>query len=506
MTSAPLVVYGANDPIWGFVAQLRAARFSGEAIVGVGPRVRVFARQGTIYLAEREGDAPLPSRLVAAGALTPEQLAKGVMLVDGSMSLAKLFVREPAVDRHAVELVVTQANDAVLSAVADDPVVTAELHPDHHHASGIHEWWPDSISNDSNDSNDSASQASTRVADGLASFTAPTVAPAEPIGLEQPPELMHLPDSTPLVEPLTVAPARPIEPIRIEPIRIACAHADEQLAASFAPPMHAEATLLAPPPLPPLVGLDEMSAFEDQFQLHLAPEPPIEPAAVEPAAVEPAPVATTLPTLAAGPVKHTPAPTTSTAAPSATSTTTSLPTTSLPTTALPTLGAVASWQPAERPANHLEPLADFDRRELPKLATTTKSMATISAEQAAAAAEQAAAAAEQASATTIRPDDALSSLPRFADIAGIAPSTAAVADPPPLEPNTARRRPAPIESLFETETLWTPPPADLTAAEIWHLVDEIVVEPAATPNPNDAVHGRSGRFHFGRRAGKVAKD
>ena len=77
MNRSQLQEYGGDEPIWGFVAQLGAERFTGQADVGDAPRVHLYAAEGRVYFAERDGDAPVESRLVASGALTDEQLQCG---------------------------------------------------------------------------------------------------------------------------------------------------------------------------------------------------------------------------------------------------------------------------------------------------------------------------------------------------------------------------------------------------------------------------------------------
>jgi hypothetical protein len=132
--------YCGDDPIWGFVAQLGAERFTGEAQVGTSQKVRIYADEGEVYFAEREGDAPLQSRLVTSGALTPAQLARGGIFLDGSVSLANLFVRESTIDHHHVELTVEQLTSAVLAEVGAQPAGTVTLVPLRHHETGIHQW------------------------------------------------------------------------------------------------------------------------------------------------------------------------------------------------------------------------------------------------------------------------------------------------------------------------------------------------------------------------------
>ena len=142
MIRSQLDAYSGTEPIWGFVAQLGAERFSGSAVVGQDPRVRLWVADGSVYLAERDGDASIEDRLVDAGVLSPEQLARGAVQVGATRSLARLFTRDPSIDRDAVELAIELANERVLDEVGARPVVRHELHPLRHHPSGLHQWAP----------------------------------------------------------------------------------------------------------------------------------------------------------------------------------------------------------------------------------------------------------------------------------------------------------------------------------------------------------------------------
>lgn len=132
--------YGGDEPMWGLVGLLRDERFTGQVLAGDEPRVRLFVLDGRIYFAERDGDAALPSRLVELGALSAQQLARGATHVTGSVSLARLFQRDPSIDRDAVETAVAGLTEQVLSAVAAVPAGKVELHPLQHHPAGIHSW------------------------------------------------------------------------------------------------------------------------------------------------------------------------------------------------------------------------------------------------------------------------------------------------------------------------------------------------------------------------------
>ena len=135
--------FGGDDPIWSFVAQLRTERFTGSAHVGANPRLRLFVAAGRVYFAEREGDPALGTRLVNFGVLTATQLERGAVHVGDVVSLARLFHRDPTIDRDAVELTIEMATEKLLETVAQQPVATVELFPLRQHSSGIHLWTRD---------------------------------------------------------------------------------------------------------------------------------------------------------------------------------------------------------------------------------------------------------------------------------------------------------------------------------------------------------------------------
>ncbi len=140
MVQSQLNAYSGSDPIWGFVAVVRSERFTGEAAVGLDPRVRLFAVDGHIYFAEREDDAPVGTRLVNCGAISTLQLARGVVQAGGHESLARLFQRDATIDRDAVELTIASSTETLLATIANNPVGMPEVFPLRHHATGIHHW------------------------------------------------------------------------------------------------------------------------------------------------------------------------------------------------------------------------------------------------------------------------------------------------------------------------------------------------------------------------------
>ena len=109
MIRSQLNSYSGADPIWGFIALIGSERYTGEAAVGIDPRVRLFAVDGRVYFAEREGDAPIGTRLVNCGAVSTTQLEAGVVQIGETTSLARLFQRQPTIDRDAVELTIDLA-------------------------------------------------------------------------------------------------------------------------------------------------------------------------------------------------------------------------------------------------------------------------------------------------------------------------------------------------------------------------------------------------------------
>jgi hypothetical protein len=140
MSRSQLDAYGEGEPIWGFVALLGEDRFTGQADVGVSPRLHLYAIEGRVYFAERDGDAPIESRFVSMGVVSAEQLERGAVRVGEGVSLARLFTRDPSIDRDAVELALEMMTAHTLEAVAMEPTGAVALSPLRHHATGIQQW------------------------------------------------------------------------------------------------------------------------------------------------------------------------------------------------------------------------------------------------------------------------------------------------------------------------------------------------------------------------------
>ena len=140
MLRSQLKSYSGADPIWGFVSLVGSERFTGEAVLGPTPRVHLYAVDGRVYYAERDDDRPVGARLLAAGSITAAQLDQGSVDVGGMPSLARLFQRQPLIDRDAVELTIEAATESLLESVADLAAGEVEVFPLRHHPSGIHHW------------------------------------------------------------------------------------------------------------------------------------------------------------------------------------------------------------------------------------------------------------------------------------------------------------------------------------------------------------------------------
>lgn len=143
MSGTGLQDFGSDQPIWRFVAEVGAERFTGEAELGIDPRVALFATEGHIYAAELVDGPTIGQRLVQAGALTPEQLARGAVHVGDTLSLARMFQREASIDRDQVELALEQMTESLLDSVSSYPVGQVSLRPLRHHPSGVHQWQPE---------------------------------------------------------------------------------------------------------------------------------------------------------------------------------------------------------------------------------------------------------------------------------------------------------------------------------------------------------------------------
>lgn len=125
---------------WAVLDAVRARAFTGELTLIGSPAVRIWADRGRIYLAERFGAPPLAARLIAAGLLTPADVARGAVLLDGREHLGALFERVPTVDRHAIQLAVGNITAEALQTIAGQQLAGGEVVPYAFDPSGVHAW------------------------------------------------------------------------------------------------------------------------------------------------------------------------------------------------------------------------------------------------------------------------------------------------------------------------------------------------------------------------------
>lgn len=134
--------HGEDTPIRTVLERLADERYTGEVVVGDLGDIHVWMDDGGVYLAERDGEGPLASRLVAAGAVTAEEIERATVRLGGTESIAGLFVREPGLERDRVVQVVQRMTADVLDAVGTQAAGRSQLHPLRHHPSGAHQWLP----------------------------------------------------------------------------------------------------------------------------------------------------------------------------------------------------------------------------------------------------------------------------------------------------------------------------------------------------------------------------
>jgi hypothetical protein len=278
-------------PAWQVIDAARSMRLTGELTLGTAPVVRVYLRDGIVYFADRATDGSLGVRLVLEGVLTRTQLSHGTVVVNGAEHLGRLFDRDPAVDRSAVELCLEMFVDEVLVQVADESVDSWELSLYKRHPSGVDRWYPHV----------------TRVVERVVERTVERVIEVDAAPLEAAHEPIHetkaVVDSESvadvIAEPEAVAEAV-VEPT-VEPVAEAVA---EPTVEAVVEPVIEPTVMAAPPPvraplpaptgeLPPIVaaprpslpGRDEpptdvmpTMADDDLLHVRLAPAPAPEPA------------------------------------------------------------------------------------------------------------------------------------------------------------------------------------------------------------------------------------
>lgn len=125
-------------------ASLDVARFhafTGELTFSVDSPVRLYLDGGSIYFAERDGDASVSRLLLDAGVIDSVQLQRGVVRIGDVDHLGRLFDRDSTVDRDAVMVLVESATEALVQRVANTVTATVASRAYRHHPSGLHRWF-----------------------------------------------------------------------------------------------------------------------------------------------------------------------------------------------------------------------------------------------------------------------------------------------------------------------------------------------------------------------------
>ena len=131
---------GVARPGWQIIEAARALGLTAALTLHATLSVRVFLRDGEVYLAERCDAAPLSMRLQTLGVLSRDQAQRGVMLVNGTEHLGRLFERDTTIDRDAVELCIEVMTDEALTSIASVMVASHEVAVYQRHPSGIDRW------------------------------------------------------------------------------------------------------------------------------------------------------------------------------------------------------------------------------------------------------------------------------------------------------------------------------------------------------------------------------
>ena len=127
---------------WELIDEARHARLTGELslITALSGTITIYLNSGVVYLAERDTDEPLAARLVMAGAITPDQLDRGIVRLNGVDYLGRLFDRDTTVLRDVVELVLELMTEQSLTEIAQLQVLASSITMYRHHPSGVVRW------------------------------------------------------------------------------------------------------------------------------------------------------------------------------------------------------------------------------------------------------------------------------------------------------------------------------------------------------------------------------
>ena len=134
---------GAPLFAWQVIDEARHGRVTGElCLTTVSPsKIRLYLDSGLVYFAERETDESLATRLVLAGAIDPDQLHRGSLLLNGVEHLGRLFDRDASVERDEVELALELMTEQTLTEIAQCEVLSHQITMYRHHSSGVARWF-----------------------------------------------------------------------------------------------------------------------------------------------------------------------------------------------------------------------------------------------------------------------------------------------------------------------------------------------------------------------------
>ena len=127
---------------WEVIEEARDAKITGElAITTASSKTLVYLESGSVYFAHAEGEETLANRFVEAGAITAEQLRRGVVRLNGVEHLGRLFERDATVERDAVELALELMTEHALTEVASQEVLSSQTTMYRQHSSGVVRWF-----------------------------------------------------------------------------------------------------------------------------------------------------------------------------------------------------------------------------------------------------------------------------------------------------------------------------------------------------------------------------
>jgi hypothetical protein len=127
---------------WEVIEEARGAKITGElAITTASSKTLVYLETGSVYFAHADGEETLANRFVEAGAITAEQLRRGVVRLNGVEHLGRLFERDATVERDAVELALELMTEQALTEVASQEVLSSQTTMYRQHSSGVVRWF-----------------------------------------------------------------------------------------------------------------------------------------------------------------------------------------------------------------------------------------------------------------------------------------------------------------------------------------------------------------------------